>query len=81
MYRIRYIVKTKHPIAAPGRRDVQQKRISAIFYRSESGGEPVRDWLKSLRKEERKVIGQDIMTVEFGWPVGMPVAAFGKRIA
>jgi phage-related protein len=74
MYRIRYIVKTKRPIAASGRRDVPQKRISAIFYRAESGGEPVRDWLMSLRKEERKLIGQDIMTVEFGWPVGMPVS-------
>lgn len=58
----------------PGKRDVPQKRIGAIFYRSEAGGEPVRDWLKSLPKEERKLIGQDIMTVEFGWPVGMPVS-------
>jgi len=51
-----------------------QKHIEAIFYRTESGGEPVRDWLRTLRKEERKRIGQDIMTVEFGWPVGMPVS-------
>ena len=74
MYLIRYIVKMKRPIATRGKRDVPQKRISAIFYRAESGGEPVRDWFKSLRKEERKLIGQDIMTVEFGWPIGMPVS-------
>jgi phage-related protein len=34
----------------------------------------VRDWLKSLpSSEDRKRIGEDIKTVEFGWPVGMPV--------
>jgi phage-related protein len=50
------------------------KRIPAIFYRTEAGGEPVRDWLKKLAlPEDRKRIGEDIKTVEFGWPVGMPV--------
>lgn len=34
----------------------------------------MRDWLKSLpSREDRKRIGEDIKTVEFGWPVGMPV--------
>lgn len=38
------------------------------------GGEPIRDWLKGLTPvEDRKRIGLDIQTVEFGWPVGMPV--------
>ena len=42
-------------------------------YRTEAGGEPVRDWLKSdLSAEDRKRVGHDIMTVEFGWPLGMP---------
>ena len=49
------------------------KRVSAIFYRTEAGGEPVRVWLKKLSPEDRKHIGEDIKTVEFGWPVGMPV--------
>ena len=51
----------------------QGKRIPAIFYRTEAGGEPVREWLKGLSPENRKRIGEDIKTVEFGWPVGMPV--------
>jgi phage-related protein len=51
----------------------QGKRVPAIFYRTEAGGEPVRDWLKGLSAEDRKRIGEDIKTVEFGWPVGMPV--------
>ena len=33
----------------------------------------MREWLKSLSPEDRKHIGEDIKTVEFGWPVGMPV--------
>jgi len=50
------------------------KRIRAIFFRTAAGGEPVRDWLKGLKPvEDRKRIGLDIQTVEFGWPIGMPV--------
>ena len=37
------------------------------------GAEPVRDWFKSLSADDRKVIGADIQTVEFGWPIGMPL--------
>ena len=51
----------------------QGKRVPAIFYRTEAGGEPVREWLKALPAEDRKRIGEDIKTAEFGWPVGMPV--------
>jgi hypothetical protein len=50
------------------------KRIEVIFFRTGAGGEPVRTWLKSLSPiEDRKQIGVDIKTVEFGWPIGMPV--------
>lgn len=50
------------------------KRVPAFFYRTENGREPVRDWLKSLPyDDDRKRIGDDIKTVEFGWPIGMPV--------
>lgn len=49
------------------------KKIVAAFYRTPGGTEPVRDWLKSLSSEDRRDIGQDIATVEYGWPVGMPV--------
>jgi len=37
------------------------------------GTEPVRDWLKELSKADRKIIGADIKTLEFGWPIGMPL--------
>ena len=49
------------------------KRLRAVFFRTAAGGEPVREWLKGLEPiEDRKRIGLDIQTVEFGWPVGMP---------
>jgi len=51
----------------------QGKKLPAIFFRTDGGGEPVRDWLKSLPlPDDRKRIGEDIKTVEFGWPLGMP---------
>ena len=43
------------------------------FYQSPSGKEPVREWLKDLPDDDRKVIGIDIATAEYGWPVGMPL--------
>ena len=60
--------------AESGALERQGKRVPAIFFRTEAGGEPVRDWLKALPSaEDRKRIGEDIKTVEFGWPIGMPV--------
>ncbi len=59
----------------------QGKRIPAIFYRTAAGGEPVREWLKQLSSDDRKRIGEDIKTAEFGWPIGMPVCrALGEGI-
>ncbi len=47
--------------------------LTVRFYRTESGTEPVRVWLKSLSHDLKKTIGEDIKTVQFGWPIGMPV--------
>ena len=49
------------------------KRVPAVFYRTGTGTEPVRGWLKELTTEDRRIVGLDIATAEFGWPVGMPV--------
>jgi phage-related protein len=73
------MVRVPYPVLPPAmnrgeeQSDDPNKKIVAIFYRTEAGGEPVRDWLKSLSAEEKKLIGADIKTVEFGWPIGMPV--------
>lgn len=47
--------------------------LSVAFYRSATGNEPVREWLLTLRKRDRKAIGFDIKTAQYGWPIGMPL--------
>jgi hypothetical protein len=57
------------------------KRLPARFYRSDSGREPVREWLKALESEDRKVIGEDIKDIEFSWPIGMPIVrSLGREL-
>jgi phage-related protein len=47
--------------------------LDVRFFRTDAGKEPVREWLKDLPAIERKTIGEDIKTVQFGWPLGMPL--------
>ncbi|MSP82853.1 MAG: hypothetical protein EXQ94_07965 [Alphaproteobacteria bacterium] len=49
------------------------KAASGSVLREQTGKEPVRDWLKSLPLIDRKTIGRDIATIEYRWPVGMPL--------
>jgi phage-related protein len=56
-------------------------KISLVFFRTATGGEPVREWLKDLAPEDRKIIGQDLQRIQYRWPVGMPLArALGKGL-
>jgi phage-related protein len=48
------------------------RKLLATFYRTASGDEPVRDWLKALNKQERQSIGEDIAYVQYKWPIGKP---------
>src|SRR6266403_281307 len=50
----------------------RRKTLPATFYITAGGAEPVRKWLKVLSREDKRIVGTDIATVEFGWPVGMP---------
>ena len=47
--------------------------LNVVFFQTDTGREPVRKWLKSLNKVDRKVIGEDIKLVQFRWPLGMPL--------
>lgn len=49
------------------------KRLEVAFYQTDTGREPVREWLKKLSREDRRSIGIDLKTVQFGWPLGMPL--------
>ena len=53
---------------------VHLEPIPVVFYKeSGSGNEPVKKWLLTLTKEERRHIGNDLRTVQIGWPLGMPL--------
>lgn len=47
--------------------------LDVVFYRSEAGNEPVREWLKDLPRDDKRQIGEDIKTAQLGWPLGMPL--------
>ncbi len=53
-----------------------ERPLSVVFYKTDAGNEPVRDWLKSLPSEERHSIGEDLLTVQYGWPVGKPLVDY-----
>ena len=51
----------------------QLKRLHAFFYQTPMGREPVREWLKGLTVDDRRIIGTDIKDVEYAWPLGKPL--------
>lgn len=40
--------------------------LEVYFYATSSGNEPVKEWLKSLPREDMRTIGFDIKTVQYG---------------
>ena len=58
---------------AKSRETPPKKIVAVVFFQEESGNEPVRKWIKSLPKKVRQIIGDDIKTVQHGWPFGMPL--------
>lgn len=51
-----------------------RKKVQAIFFATEAGGEPVREFLLNIEPpEERRLVNADIRTTEYGWPIGMPI--------
>ena len=49
------------------------RRIPVVFYQTPTGVGVVQDWLRALPDADRNIIGQDLMRVQFRWPVGMPL--------
>lgn len=49
------------------------RKIPVVFYRTRRGAEVVREWLRGLDEADRHAIGQDLMRVQYRWPVGMPL--------
>jgi phage-related protein len=54
-------------------------KIELHFYQTESGNEPVREWLKDRDEADRRAIGLDLQRVQYRWPVGMPLCRAMKN--
>ena len=48
-------------------------KMPVVFYRTGAGAEVVKEWLRKLNDVDRGAIGQDLMRVQYRWPVGMPL--------
>lgn len=49
------------------------RKVPVVFYKTSAGVEVVLNWLRDMETTDRAVIGQDLMRVQFRWPVGMPL--------
>ena len=56
--------------------------INMRFFKTDTGNEPVREWLlERVTEEEKKIIGKDIKVVQFDSQIGMPlVEQFGSGL-
>lgn len=52
---------------------VRPSKIDLVFYRTDGGNEPVREWLVDLAPGNRREVGMDLQRVQYRWPVGMPL--------
>jgi len=60
---------------------VAERKLDAVFFETEHGNEPVREWLLSLPRSDRKVIGDDVLKVQYCWPIGKPlVGSLGQGL-
>jgi hypothetical protein len=39
-----------------------ERPLKVVFFKTEAGNEPVREWLKDLPREDCKTVGTDILT-------------------
>jgi hypothetical protein len=49
---------------------IGDRKLDARFFAYENGNEPFREWLLGLPKPERKAIGDDVLKVQYCWPIG-----------
>ena len=50
-----------------------ERPLQVVFFQTDAGNQPVREWLRGLPAEERHLIGEDLLTVQHAWPVGKPL--------
>lgn len=50
-----------------------KQNFKVIFYREDSGREPVRIFVRKLDLPEKKEVGECLQILEGRWPLGMPL--------
>ncbi len=73
-FTVLYFIKYNRdvPIRKKSVEDKKEKKIHAVFYKTDSGNEPVKDELLKLRRPTKTMIGEDIKFVEYNWKVDRP---------
>jgi phage-related protein len=51
----------------------RQEPLEVVFFKSEAGNQPVKEFLTNRPREDRKEIGTDIYKVQEGFPIGLPL--------
>jgi len=51
----------------------EEKGFEVVFFETESGNQPVREFIKGLSKDDKKIVGADIRVVQDSFPVGLPL--------
>ena len=46
---------------------------TVLFYRTASGRPVIKEWLRSFDKSDRAVLGEDLKTLQIGFPMGLPL--------
>ena len=44
-----------------------------MFYRTASGNEIIKEWLRSFDRADRAILGEGLLTVQLGFPLGLPL--------
>jgi phage-related protein len=51
----------------------RQEPLEVVFFKSEAGNQPVKEFLTNRPREDRKEIGGDIYKVQEGFLIGLPL--------
>ena len=46
---------------------------AVLFYQTPGGNDVVLNWIRSFDASDRRVIGEDLRTVQIGFPLGLPL--------
>ena len=47
--------------------------LKVVFYETQQGKQPCRDFLLALEKDDRREVGADIFAAQKGFPLGLPL--------